>query len=63
MASSSARRTGSSESGSGLPSMTSLTRSVRAASAAPMIFALVDIENGALWCSLSMMPSTPISSA
>ena len=63
MASSSAMRTGSSDRGSGLPSMTSLTRSVTAASAAPMMFALVDMENGALWCSLSMIPSTPISSA
>ena len=63
MASSSASLIGFSASGSGLPSITILTRLVAPASTAANMLALACMQNGALWCSFSMMPSTPTSSA
>ena len=63
MASSSASRTGFSASGSGLPSITIFAFLVMPARMAAKMLALACMQNGALWCSFSMMPSTPTSSA
>ena len=63
IASSSASRTGLSASGSGLPSSTIFTRLVMAARIDAKTLHLACMQNGALWCSFSMMPSKPTSSA
>ena len=63
IASSSASRTGLSASGSGLPSSTIFTRLVVAARIDAKTLHLACMQNGALWCSFSMMPSKPTSSA
>ena len=63
IASSSARRTGFSASGRGLPSSTIFTRFVIAARIEAKTLHLACMQNGALWCSFSMMPSNPTSSA
>ena len=57
MDSSSARWTGLSQMGRGFPNITIFTRSVAAASIAANIVILGDMQNGAVWCSFSMMPS------
>ena len=62
IANSSASRTGFSASGSGLPSMTIFTFLVTAARIAAKMLAFACMQNGALWCSFSMMPSKPSSS-
>ena len=59
----SARRTGFSARGSGLPRMTIFTRSVTAARMDAMTLVFACMQNGALWCSFSMMPSMPTASA
>ena len=61
--SSSASRTGFSVRGSGLPSSTIFTRSVMPARMLAKMLHLACMQNGALWCSFSMIPSTPTSSA
>ena len=53
----SAIATGLSETGSGEPSSTIFTRSVAMARAAAQIWICGCMQNGALWCSFSMMPS------
>jgi hypothetical protein len=63
IASSSASRTGLSESGSGLPSSTIFTRFVAAARIDAKMLHFACMQNGALWCSFSMIPSKPTSSA
>ena len=63
IASSSASRTGLSARGSGLPSSTIFTRLVMAARIDANTLHLACMQNGALWCSFSMMPSKPTSSA
>jgi hypothetical protein len=63
MASSSASRTGLSVRGSGLPSSTIFTRRVVAARIEANTLHLACMQNGALWCSFSMMPSNPTLSA
>ena len=60
---SSASCTGFSDSGSGLPRKTIFARLVTAARIAPNMLVRACMQNGALWCSFSMMPSTPHSSA
>src|SRR5713226_8445828 len=63
IASSSASRTGFSASGSGFPSSTIFTRFVVAARIDAKMLHLACMQNGALWCSFSMMPSKPTASA
>ena len=63
IASSSARRTGLSASGSGLPRRTSFTRVVAAARIDAKMLHFACMQNGALWCSFSMIPSKPTASA
>ena len=62
IASSSASCTGLSDSGSGLPSMTIFTFLVAAARIEAKMLVFACMQNGALWCSFSMMPSKPSSS-
>jgi hypothetical protein len=61
--SSSASRTGFSASGSGLPSSIIFAVLVAAARIEAKTLHLACMQNGALWCSFSMKPSMPISSA
>jgi hypothetical protein len=62
IASSSARRSGFSTIGSGAPSIRICTFRVIFASTAPVIVMDACMQNGAVWCSLIMMPSKPFSS-
>ena len=62
MPSSSAVATGLSRSGRGTPSSTIFTLLVTAARIEAQIWICGCMQNGALWCSLSMMPSKPTSS-
>jgi hypothetical protein len=63
IANSSASRTGFSASGKGLPSITIFAFLVTAARIEAKMLHFACMQNGALWCSFSMKPSTPISSA
>ena len=61
-ASSSARNSWSSQIGSTLPSSTIFARFVIRARIAASTFITPPMQNGVEWCSLSMIPSKPISS-
>ena len=62
-ASSSARKSGSSQIGRMLPSSTIFTFFVMRARIAASTFITEPMQNGVEWCSLSITPSKPISSA
>ena len=59
----SARNSGSSQIGSTLPASTIFTRCVILARIAASTFMTLPMQNGVLWCSLSITPSKPICSA
>ena len=63
MASCSTSHIGSSHSGRMLPSSTILARLVMRARMEASTFMAPPMQNGVPWCSLSMRPSKPISSA
>ena len=62
-ASSSASQMGSSQMGRTLPRRMILARLVMRARMAASTFMTLPMQKGELWCSLSMKPSKPISSA
>ena len=63
MESCSTSQSGSSQMGMMLPSSTILAREVTRARMAASMFIAPPMQKGVLWCSLSIKPSKPISSA